>query len=94
MPEMPSPQLVVEVVSPGKENENRDYRYKRSQYQARGISEYWIVDSVQEKITVLRLVEGLYEEETFTEESAIVSSLLPPDSSLSAAQILQAGTGD
>jgi len=94
MPEMPPPQLVVEVVSPGKENENRDYRYKRSQYQAREIEEYWIVDPVQEKVTVLHLVEGLYEEETFTGESAIVSSLLPPDSSLSAAQILQAGTED
>jgi len=94
MPEMPPPQLVVEVVSPGKDNEKRDYRYKRSQYQAREIAEYWIVDPVQEKVTVLRLLDGLYEEETFTGERAIVSSLLPPDSSLSAAQILQAGVED
>ena len=42
--DMPSPALVVEVVSPGKENEDRDYRYKRSEYAARGIIEYWIVD--------------------------------------------------
>lgn len=27
--DMPPPVLVVEVVSPGKENEDRDYRYKR-----------------------------------------------------------------
>ena len=27
--DMPSPVLVVEVVSPGKSNEDRDYRYKR-----------------------------------------------------------------
>ena len=40
---MPAPLLVVEVVSPGKVNEDRDYRYKRSEYAARGISEYWIV---------------------------------------------------
>ncbi len=39
LPEMPPPQLVVEVVSPGEENEARDYRYKKSQYQARGIAE-------------------------------------------------------
>jgi Uma2 family endonuclease len=38
--DMPLPMLVVEVVSPGKENENRDYRYKRSEYSARGILEY------------------------------------------------------
>jgi Uma2 family endonuclease len=37
MPEMPPPLLVVEVVSPGQET--RDYRYKRSEYAARGIAE-------------------------------------------------------
>ncbi|MGL5942075.1 MAG: Uma2 family endonuclease, partial [Waterburya sp.] len=36
-PDLPPPALVVEVVSPGKENEDRDYRYKRSEYAARGI---------------------------------------------------------
>ncbi|AFY31467.1 hypothetical protein Cal7507_0989 [Calothrix sp. PCC 7507] len=30
-PDMPYPALVVEVVSPGKVNEDRDYRYKRSE---------------------------------------------------------------
>ncbi len=89
MLDMPPPQLVVEVVSPGKENETRDYRYKRSQYQARGINEYWIVDPIQEKVTVLTLVEWLYEERVFTGNEAIVSGLLPPESSLTAAQILQ-----
>nr|MDF0368613.1 Uma2 family endonuclease [Nodosilinea sp. TSF1-S3] len=38
--DMPPPRLVVEVVSPGKKNIDRDYRYKRSQYEARGIAEY------------------------------------------------------
>ncbi|MEB3828572.1 Uma2 family endonuclease [Phormidium sp. CCY1219] len=63
--DMPPPQLVVEVVSQGGENEARDYRYKRSQYQARGIAEYWIVDPMQERITVLSLVAGLYEEAVY-----------------------------
>lgn len=40
--DMPAPLLIVEVVSPGKANEDRDYRYKRSEYAARGIPEYWI----------------------------------------------------
>jgi Uma2 family endonuclease len=31
---------VVEVVSPEKEGMDRDYRYKRSEYAARGIDEY------------------------------------------------------
>jgi Uma2 family endonuclease len=41
--DMPPPLLVVEVVSPGKENADRDYRYKRSEYAARGIPEYWLI---------------------------------------------------
>ncbi len=42
--DMPPPILVVEVVSPGQANRDRDYRYKRSEYAARGIEHYWIVD--------------------------------------------------
>ncbi len=76
MLDMPAPQLVVEVVSPGKENEERDYSYKRSQYQARGIAEYWIVDPIKQQITVLSLVAGLYEEAVFAGEDKIASGLL------------------
>ena len=63
--DMPSPMLVVEVVSPGKVNEDRDYRYKRSEYAARGIPEYWIVDPAKAQVMVLILVDGLYEEAVF-----------------------------
>ena len=94
MPDMPPPQLVVEVVSPGSKNQERDYRYKRSQYQARGIAEYWIVDPIQQKVTVLTLVAGLYEEAVFVGDAAIVSPLLSElgqESELTAAQVLQLG---
>ncbi|MGK7904711.1 MAG: Uma2 family endonuclease [Hormoscilla sp.] len=94
-PDMPPPQLVVEVVSPGRENADRDYRYKRSQYQARGIAEYWIVDPIQEQITVLTLVDGLYEEAVFAGDDAIASVLLSEfaqELPLTARQVLQVGT--
>ncbi|MFB2892186.1 Uma2 family endonuclease [Aerosakkonemataceae cyanobacterium BLCC-F50] len=71
--DMPPPLLVVEVVSPGQEK--RDYRYKRSEYAARGIAEYWIVDPMQQKVTVLEWVEGLYEEKVYQGDSAIASPL-------------------
>ena len=74
MSDMPPPLLVVEVVSPNQEN--RDYRYKRSEYAARRIPEYWIVDPIQQRVTVLEWVEGLYEEIVYTGESAIVSPVL------------------
>lgn len=75
--DMPSPALVVEVVSPGKTNEDRDYRYKRSEYAARGILEYWIVDPQNSKITILSLVDGLYEESIFESEQTIASKVVP-----------------
>jgi Uma2 family endonuclease len=72
--DMPPPLLVVEIVSPNQEN--RDYRYKRSEYAARGIMEYWIVDPISQKLTILQWVEGFYDELVFTGEMAIASPLL------------------
>lgn len=85
--DMPPPLLVVEVVSPNQAN--RDYRYKRSEYAARGIAEYWIVDPIQQRVTVLEWIEGFYEEKVFTGDNAIASSVFA-DLKLTAAQILQA----
>jgi Uma2 family endonuclease len=80
--DMPPPLLAIEVVSPNQEN--RDYRYKRTEYAARGIAEYWIVDPLAEplqgriaqKVTVLEWVEGLYEEKVYQGDNSIESSVL------------------
>ena len=66
-----TPYLIVEIVSP--ESKNRDYRYKRSEYAALEVPEYWIVDPQEDKVTVLVLNEGLYEENIFTTSQAIAS---------------------
>ncbi|MFP5272999.1 Uma2 family endonuclease [Coleofasciculus sp.] len=88
--DMPPPQLVVEVVSPGRENSDRDYRYKRSEYAARGIAEYWIVDPLQQRVTVLEWVEGLYEERVFQGNQQIISPMLP-DFDLTSERVINAG---
>lgn len=88
--DMPPPALVVEVVSPGKANEDRDYRYKRSEYAARGISEYWIVDPRAEKVTILTLVDGLYEESIYEGDRSIVSAIIP-EINLTPIEIFTAG---
>ncbi|MEQ9369960.1 MAG: Uma2 family endonuclease [Coleofasciculus chthonoplastes F3-SA18-01] len=90
MIDMPPPQLVVEVVSPGRENADRDYRYKRSEYAARGIAEYWIVDPIQQRVTVLEWVEGLYEERVFQGNQRIISPMLP-DLDLTSERVINAG---
>ncbi len=84
--DMPPPLLAVEVVSPNQEK--RDYRYKRSEYAARGITEYWIVDPIQKQITILELVEGFYEEKVYQGSDQIKSPLFS-QIDLTAEQILQ-----
>jgi Uma2 family endonuclease len=84
--DMPPPLLVVEVVSPNQEN--RDYRYKRSEYAARGIAEYWIVDPIAQKVTVLEWVEGFYDERVYQGASTIVSAIFT-NLQLTAAEVLQ-----
>jgi Uma2 family endonuclease len=54
------PDLAVEIVSP--ESVDRDYQKKRAQYEA-GVPEYWIVDEVEQRVTLLRLATtGKYRE--------------------------------
>ena len=59
---MPPPLLVVEVVSPGEIQCQRDYIAKRSQYQDCGIPEYWIIDPETQTILVLELKGATYTE--------------------------------
>ncbi|MEH2362552.1 Uma2 family endonuclease [Nostoc sp.] len=75
--DMPPPALVVEVVSPGTENRSRDYRYKRTEYAARGITEYWIVDPELKQITVCKWVEGQYEDTVLQGTATIASDVVP-----------------
>ncbi|NJN30698.1 MAG: Uma2 family endonuclease [Synechococcales cyanobacterium RM1_1_8] len=86
--DMPPPLLVIEVVSP--QQENRDYRHKRTEYAGRQIPEYWIIDPTAQKITVLTWVDGLYEEQVFAGEQ-VVTSMQFPAFKLTAATVLSAG---
>lgn len=86
---MEPPELVVEVVSPGKENRERDYLDKVSEYAARGIEEYWIVDPREEKVVILGLVSGEYRE-TVYEGAAVLKSLKFGEIGLTAEQLVNA----
>ncbi|NEQ69765.1 MAG: Uma2 family endonuclease [Symploca sp. SIO2D2] len=91
--DMPPPQLVVEVVSPYRnqkdDNYKRDYIKKRKQYEERGIPEYWIIDPQARVVIVLLLVNGSYQETEFSGNQQIVSQTFP-QLGLTAAQILEA----
>lgn len=53
------PLLVVEVVS--ESSRAADYRAKQAEYCVLGIGEYWIVDPLEEKVSLLLLHEGWYD---------------------------------
>ena len=75
---MAPPLLVVEVVSPGELQRERDYIAKRQQYEACGIPEYWIVDPQTQTVLVLALTAGCYQEVgNFGETMAIESPTFP-----------------
>lgn len=72
---MAPPLLVVEVVSPGELQRDRDYVAKRLQYQDCGIPEYWIVDPQSQTVLVLELVENTYiEVGSFSGKKRILST--------------------
>ncbi len=56
------PLLVIEVVSPGDIQKERDYIAKRMQYEDCGIPEYWIVDPQSQTIVILELRDNGYTE--------------------------------
>ncbi len=81
----PPPILVVEVVN--ESTRITDYRSKRSEYAVLGIPEYWIVDPIQEVITVCILVEGFYDAMTYVGEERTISPTFP-ELDLDAKQVL------
>ncbi|MBN3943204.1 Uma2 family endonuclease [Nostoc sp. NMS9] len=79
------PILVVEVVS--ESTQTTDYRSKRSEYAVLEIPEYWIVDPIQEIVTICTLVEGFYDAVAFRGQERIISFTFP-QLDLSAEQVL------
>ena len=49
-----APELVVEVLSAGSDNERRDREVKRKLYAIRGVQEYWIIDWHRQQIEIFR----------------------------------------
>ncbi len=53
-----APELVVEVLSPGADNNRRDRDLKLRLYSTRGVQEYWIVDWQLQQVEVYRRQEN------------------------------------
>jgi Uma2 family endonuclease len=87
---MPPPRLVVEIVSPGKTNRDRDYVSKRAQYAGLGVPEYWLVDPAAQTVMVLSLAGETYQEVGVFGLQRAITSVEFPDLTLKASQIFEA----
>jgi Uma2 family endonuclease len=74
-----APELVVEVLSPGRDNEERDRETKLTLYSRRGVREYWIVDRFTQRVEVFRrnVQAALELATTLTSDDTVTSPLLP-----------------
>ncbi len=73
-----APDLVIEIVSPGAENERRDRIAKMQLYAKYGVKEYWIVDFENRTIEVYQLHrQTLKVQSLLTNLDEITSSVLP-----------------
>ncbi len=69
---------MVEVLSPGKNNERRDREAKLKLYSVQGVEEYWIVNWQEQKVEVYRREQGILKLTlTLYKEDELTSPLLP-----------------
>ena len=73
-----APELVIEVLSPGKANEERDRQAKLKLYSRRGVHEYWIVSWLSQFVEVYRRSNAeLHLTATLYHKDDLSSPLLP-----------------
>jgi Uma2 family endonuclease len=80
--------LVIEIVSP--DDTTRDTHVKRADYAEAGIPEYWIVNPIEDAITVLRLVGPQYSEHGIFRRGDTAASALLTGFAVPVADVLDA----
>jgi Uma2 family endonuclease len=84
-----APELMIEVLSPGELNEQRDKEVKLKLYSLHGVQEYWIVNWQLKTLEIYRRNQAqLHLVATLLEADTLASPLLP-EFSTSMAQIFQ-----
>jgi Uma2 family endonuclease len=71
------PEIMFEIVSPGREAHERDYVEKRAEYHRLGVREYVVVDRFQQRVTVFTHAPSDYQERILTLAETYTSTLLP-----------------
>lgn len=82
-----APELVIEVLSSGTENEKRDRQLKLKLYSSQGVLEYWIADWRAKQIQVYRRENGILKLAVTLFVTDILTSPLLPEFSCPLVQI-------
>lgn len=85
--------LVMEIVSPGSDNRERDFEDKRVDYAKAKIPEYWIVDPETKTITVLTLSGKSYKVHGVFKEGDEATSKLLKGFKVAVSDVFAAGEG-
>jgi Uma2 family endonuclease len=73
-----APELVVEVLSPGQQNEVRDRENKLRLYSVTGVQEYWILNRFTQQVELYRRLDNqLTQVVTLEKTDTLTSPLLP-----------------
>lgn len=73
-----TPELIVEVLSPGTTNERRDRESKLKLYSRRGVVEYWIVSWIERRVEIYRRDEAVLKlHSTLYQDDLVQSPYLP-----------------
>jgi Uma2 family endonuclease len=87
-----APDLVIEILSPGAENERRDLGLKAQMYFAFGVREYWIVNPSNQTARILRGDNGSFETTILDAADEITSPAILPGFSLKVGSIFEASS--
>ncbi len=73
-----SPELVIEILSPGILNERRDREVKLKLYSRRGVQEYWIVNWQERRVEIYRREDAVLKlDRTLDVNDILITPLLP-----------------
>ncbi|PZU98284.1 MAG: hypothetical protein DCE90_03960 [Pseudanabaena sp.] len=84
-----APDIAIEVLSSGTENERRDREVKLKLYSSQGVLEYWIADWRAKQIKIYRRENGILQLAMTLFESDKLTSPLLPEFSCPLAQIFE-----
>jgi Uma2 family endonuclease len=84
-----APELMVEILSPGTQNEQRDREVKLKLYSRHGVQEYWIVNWQLQTLEIYRRTDAQLQLVTTLDVDDTLTSPLLPGFSLAIAHIFQ-----